>query len=302
MLGPTFPNRSYFMAATSFGHLDGNENTPPPGGYKPITGTIFDLLDQNNISWVDYYSDIPQGAIFRDPVGPHFLPVSAFFQQAAEAGQLPSIAFVDPSFTQSYNINGTLYETDEHPPADIRAGQFFVSQVVNAVRNGPNWKNSIIFIVYDENGGFYDHATPLQTVAPDGIAPGQCADLSNPPASEQPGGGANCTASMTDAKDLCSAFTPTGTYPANCPNFNQLGFRVPFIAVSPFSKPHYVSHTVGDHTSILALIENRFLKGRHLTERDLEAETLEDMFDFDNAPSLNANIPQAPTPSTSDCQ
>ena len=193
------------------------------------------------------------------------------------------------------------------PTADIRAGQYFVSQVVNAVRNGPNWKDSIIFIVYDENGGFYDHATPLQAVTPDGIAPGQCADLSNPPDSEQPGGGAQCDASMMDAQTLCPAFTPTGPYPANCPNFNQLGFRVPFIAVSPFSKPHYVSHTVGDHTSILALIEKRFFvsdqsERAHLTERDLKAQTLEDMFDFSHSPSLNTTIPQAPTPSTSDCQ
>ena len=56
------------------------------------------------------------------------------------------------------------------------------------------------------------------------------------------------------------AADPTGTYPANCASFDQLGIRVPFIAcVSPFSKPGYVSHTVGDHTSVLALIEKRFL-------------------------------------------
>jgi phospholipase C len=124
MLGPTFPNRLYLMAATSFGHLSGNDNKnnlPPLGGYKPITGTIFDLLDKNNISWVDYYSDAPQGGYFRDPVlePSHFPPISAFFQQA-KAGTLPSVSFVDPSFTQSYNINGTPYQTDEHPPADGR--------------------------------------------------------------------------------------------------------------------------------------------------------------------------------------
>jgi ArsR family transcriptional regulator len=39
--------------------------------------------------------------------------------------------------------------------------------------------------------------------------------------------------------------------------FNQLGVRIPFIAISPFSKPHYVSHVIGDHTSMLALIEKR---------------------------------------------
>jgi phospholipase C len=73
---------------------------------------------------------------------------------------------------------------------------------------------------------------------------------------------------------------------------------VPFIAVSPFSKPGYVSHDVSDHTSVLALIEKRFMVAftplpsddddhPHLTRRDQFADTLEDMFDFENSPSLN---------------
>ena len=84
-----------------------------------------------------------------------------------------------------------------------------------------------------------------------------------------------------------SGTTATGQYPASCANFNQTGFRVPLIAVSPFSKPSYVSHVVSDHTSILALIEKRFLNGKSLTNRDANASTLEDMFDFNTAPSKN---------------
>ena len=71
--GPTFPNRSYLLAATSFGHLTTNDTFPPPGGYKPITGTILDLLDANNVSWADYFQDAPQSATFRvftPPSGP----------------------------------------------------------------------------------------------------------------------------------------------------------------------------------------------------------------------------------------
>jgi phospholipase C len=62
LLGPTFPNRSYLMAATSFGHLTTNDTFPPLGstGYQPITGTIFDLLDKNNVTWADYFQDAPQ--------------------------------------------------------------------------------------------------------------------------------------------------------------------------------------------------------------------------------------------------
>src|SRR5262249_17244624 len=152
-------------------------------------------------------------------------------------------------------------------------------------------KDSVIFITYDEHGGFYDHVAPPRAPqgsarTPDGIFPGQCVDLSNPPASQQPGAGAHCSQSAAEALSLCSALahTPAGQYPENCASFDQLGFRVPFLVVSPFAKPHYVSHTVADHTSLLAFIEKRFLSDQaaggagsrlHLTLRDQYADPLE---------------------------
>jgi phospholipase C len=309
VIGQTFPNRAYEVAATSFGHLTTSEILPPPGGYKPITGTIYDLLDANHVTWTNYFSDVPLSGIFRPSafpfiVPPHQLPLSTFLTQAA-AGTLPSVSFVDPNLGFVF---GPATENDEHPPTNIRKGQAFVSKVVNAVRNGPNWKDSIIFITYDEHGGFYDHVAPAPApqggaLNPDGIDPGQCADLSNPPTSETPGNGAQCNVSRVEAKDICAAFTDFGPYPPDCANFDQLGFRVPFIAVSPFAKPHYVSHTVGDHTSMIALIEKRFLSGnngngnggvKHLTARDANADPLEDMFNFSNPPSMNTVIPTAP--------
>lgn len=302
VLGPTFPNRSYLVAATSFGHLTTSDTFPPPGGYKPITGTIFDLLDQRNVSWADYFQDAPQGGAFRPfgatGVDPHFLPLTVFLAQAAGAPGLPAlpqVSFVDPNF----GLFGINAENDEHPPTDIQRGQAFVARVVNALRSGPYWKDSVIFITYDEHGGFYDHVKPPRVHqgharTPDGISPGQCADLSNPLASLRPGGGAECAAnplaatdtSVKDALQLCPqmAADPTGPFPEECASFDQLGVRVPLIAVSPFSKPHYVSHTVGDHTSLLAFIEKRFLsrgdgdgdrddQSLHLTLRDRDAHT-----------------------------
>ena len=346
VVGPTFPNRAYLVAATSFGHLTTSDTFPPPGGYKPITGTIFDLLDKNKITWADYFQDAPQGGVFRPfsatAIDPHFLPLKLFLAQAAGApgvGPLPQVSFVDPNF----GLAGQKFENDEHPPTDIQRGQAFVSRVVNAVRNGPLWQDSVIFIMYDEHGGFYDHASSPRAPqggarTPDGISPGQCADLSNPPFSEKPGGGAECSSNFVsktdtttnDAAQLCPAFVqnPTGPYPEKCASFDQLGVRVPFMAVSPFSKPHYVSHTIGDHTSMLAFIEKRFLSMEeeeeprrddgedrddedrdgdrrkisrlHLTLRDKFASTLEDLFDFHNAPSLHTTVTQA-LPPASDC-
>jgi phospholipase C len=245
------------MAATSFGHLTTNEEVPnivtaPFVFYKPITGTIFDLLDTNKVSWADYSDDVPQATSFRNFLADqvHFRGYSGptpfgntmnSFLQDAAAGTLPAVSFVDPNF----GIRVPTDENDEHPGAngDIRKGQTFVTQAITAVRNGPNWSDSIIFVTYDEHGGFFDHAAPPEApqggaLNPDGINPGQCADRSNPPASEMPNGGLNCADSNGDAASLCPAFTPTGPYPADCANFNQLGVRVPLTAISPFSKPH----------------------------------------------------------------
>jgi phospholipase C len=340
VVGPTFPNRSYEMAATSFGHTTTNEIFPPgvnpanpfiinnSDGYQPVTGSIFDLLDASGITWLNYAEDLPTSPIFRGnhiafltahvrQLGSNVLiksynPTANNFFADAAAGTLPQVSFVDPAFTTS-QLNtsagpifvgpGHGFETDEHPPFDIRAGQYVTSQIINAVRNGPNWKDSVIFLTYDEHGGFYDHVAPpaapqAGALNPDGIDPGLCEDLSNPPASLLPGGGAECESSESDAVAICSTFTEeSAPYPAMCANFNQLGFRVPFIVISPFAKPHYVSHMVGDHTSILAFIEQRFLPdGSHLTLRDQNASRLQDMFDFTNSPSLNAVIGTAPPP------
>jgi phospholipase C len=340
VVGPTFPNRSYEMAATSFGHVTTNEIFPPgvnpanpfiinnSDGYMPPTGSIFDLLDTNGITWLNYAEDLPTSPIFR---GNHIAFLAAhvrqlfnnvliksynptannFFTDAAN-GTLPQVSFIDPAFTTS-QVNtpsgpvfvgpGHGFETDEHPPFDIRAGEFVTAQIINAVRNGPNWRDSVIFLTYDEHGGFYDHVAPPAAAQggalnPDGIDPGLCEDLSNLPSSMSPGGGAQCEFSESDVAAICATFSEeTAPYPAACANFNQLGFRVPFVVISPFAKPHYVSHTIGDHTSMLAFIEQRFLPdGSHLTLRDQNANRLQDMFDFNHSPSLNAVIGTAPAP------
>ena len=343
VLGPTFPNRSYGLAATSFGHLTTSDTFPPPGGYKPIHGTIFDLMDEHGVTWADYFQDAPQGASFRSfptPVDPHavpdphFLPLTVFLAQAAGAPTLPplpEVSFVDPNF----GLLSRNAENDEHPPTDIQRGQAYVSSVINAIRNGPHWHDTIILLTYDEHGGFFDHVRPPRAPqggqrTPDGVFPGQCEDLSNPPASEQPGGGFECSFnfispttdnSVLDAETLCPALAndPTGPFPPQCAAFDQLGIRVPFVAISPFSKPHYVSHVVSDHTSMLALIEKRFMmtgvhgdgdgdddgddvdpNRPHLTNRDLFASTLEDMFDFDRSPSLLTAVGSAAPPAV-DC-
>ncbi len=307
VIGPTLPNRLYYMAGTSFGHTTTGEAIPPiPDGYRPITRTIFDLMDDAGVSWMNYYSDLPSSAYLRPFLSSHLATIDRFASDLAD-GHLADVTLIDANF----GIIDGAKETDEAPPNNVRAGEYFVAQNVAAIRNSQFWKDTIIIITYDEHGGCYDHVAPPRARqhgkrTPDGIYPGQCADLSNPPNSEAVGQGANCSESMEDALETCPAFTTTAPYPRTCPAFDQYGFRVPFIAVSPFAKPHYVSHQLGDHTSLLALVEKRFLSPTHgkrhpaLTRRDAVADTLEDLFDFDGSPSLDTTIPSAPPPSPSD--
>jgi phospholipase C len=301
LVGPTLPDRMYGMAATSFGHnsTDSVDNQPPGApGYQPITGTIFDLLDAKGQTWAEYYEcghngvpPRPYAQMFRYADIPNFVhlsdtdPANPFPEFAAATGGatcgLPTVSYV------------SLWN-HEHPSYNIQAGQRDVSILINDLRNGPCWKDSVMFVTYDEGGGYYDHVIPPAAVSSDGIPSGECADLSNPPGSKNPGGGANCSASLQSQMDL-EAYLLPGETPAN---FTQLGFRIPLLAISPFAKPHYVSHVVSDHTSILKLIEERFLKGKNLTARDKEASDLSDMFDFVTSPSANLAVSPAiaPTP------
>jgi len=292
-LSQTVPNRLYEFAGTSFGHLvtsPGESIPPDTGGYQPINGTIFDLLDKNGVSWGEYVDTgdltelgIPYGALVHTPTPPHFQTFDDFISQAKK-GNLPSVSYVDFGISNS-----------EHPPFDIRAGEANVQSVINAVRNGPSWKASIIIVTYDEHGGAYDHVTPPAAVAPDEIPPGLCADSSNSPGSTTPGNGAQCDDSKQEAQKLCAEANSGEA----CASFDQYGVRLPFIVVSPFAKPSYISHTVGDHASILALIENRFALAERLTVRDAQANDLEDLFDFDHVPSLHAKIRPAVAPGAS---
>src|SRR5438445_2273287 len=82
VIAPTSPHGSYALAATSFGHLTTFEIipplVPPPGGYKPITGTIMDLLDRNGVGWTNFFSDAPTTGIFRGVDPTHLIPVELF--------------------------------------------------------------------------------------------------------------------------------------------------------------------------------------------------------------------------------
>jgi len=79
-----------------------------------------------------------------------------FFADAAN-GRLAALTWIDPNF--GYPMHGA-YENDDHPPADVAAGQELVLKVYHALTQGPLWEKTLLIIVYDEHGGFYDHQHP----------------------------------------------------------------------------------------------------------------------------------------------
>jgi phospholipase C len=74
--------------------------------------------------------------------------LDAYFA-AARAGTLPSVSWITPSQPDS-----------EHPPASVHQGQAYVTSIVNAAMESPDWDSTAIFLAWDDWGGFYDHVVP----------------------------------------------------------------------------------------------------------------------------------------------
>jgi phospholipase C len=226
ILAPTFPNR-FFQYSAQTDRLDDDANICK-------LPTIFDQLNHGGGPTGKYYND---GGAFIALWGAKYLSLSFPFSQFladTAAGELPNVSFLDPDLLGEGN--GT--SNDDHPLADIRAGDAFLSQVFHAVASGPGWDKTVLVINYDEWGGFFDHVPPTRITA--GI-----------PAGASPSMGVD-----TDLNSQGKVLS---------------GFRVPCIIVSPFSriggKQAAVSHNFYDHTSVLKLIEWRWGL-EHMSQRD----------------------------------
>jgi len=80
------------------------------------------------------------------------------FLTHAAAGKLGAVSWIDPNFADFRDP--TVASNDDHPPSDVTAGQELVLKLYNAVVNSPSWKKTLLIIIYDEHGGFFDHVTP----------------------------------------------------------------------------------------------------------------------------------------------
>jgi phospholipase C len=296
----TIPNR---LATMSGGTTQGYVHDPGSDDHAPqlAATTIFQALSQHGVSWKIYYSLLNGDGspattflyftyankfIYKDQNNhwvidaTHVAPISQYFIDVAN-GTLPNYAFIETKYGDG----------DEHPGSgqSILLGQKEVASIINALMYSPSWTDSIFFLAFDEAGGPYDHVPPVpgktNMYTSPNLAPleGDIAPIAVNPDTYRP-----CSPPGAQYNKHCDLRPgEPGTHPNDVATqrgfAGQLGFRVPNIIVSPFSRRHYVGHVAMDHTAILKLVEQRW-GIPPLTMRDRQQSKLYDFFDFVNKP------------------
>jgi phospholipase C len=140
------------------------------------------------------------------------------FQNDVQGGTLPQVSWI---------VAPAGYT--EHPDWPVNYGAWYISQVMDILVANPDvFSKTVLIINYDEADGSFDHIVPA-TVPP------------------TPATGAS---TVSTENEIVTTSTPNGPI--------GLGTRVPFLAVSPWSKGGFVISQVFDHTSVIRFIEQRF--------------------------------------------
>ncbi len=141
---------------------DGDDDSPALSTPDYAWTDLSYLLHANGVSWRYYkgtgtpeiWNPLPD---FQDVQEDNQLGnvslINNFYSDAA-AGTLPSVSWVIPSGGVS-----------DHPPASVSASQSYVTGVINAAMQSPEWSSTAIFLAWDDWGGFYDHVVPPQVDA-----------------------------------------------------------------------------------------------------------------------------------------
>jgi phospholipase C len=225
----------------------------------------------------------------------HIAPLTQYFTDL-QNDTLPAFAFIEAG------------NSDEHPGSaqSILNGQSVIANILNKFMASSSWQNSVFFFAYDEGGGPYDHVPPVPGYSNQNTD----ASLGSIPDISQ-------IAVNPDSYKPCLPATP-GQYTLHCdlrssdPGAHsgdaaavqgfaaQLGFRVPNLIISPFTRKHYVSHVPMDHTAVIKFVESRFISpSAHLTARDAAQPNLLDFFDFTAKPWSTPPTPPVPASPTS---
>jgi phospholipase C len=234
--------------------------TPPAGGWPQET--IFRRMNESGVSWRYYYQD---SDVYLSDFADYYLSdVKAKVYNISNLYSVLSSSTADQDLPQVVFIEraGTT-GLDEHPTNNIQSGAADVQKMISALMKSTAWQSSVFILSYDEGGGLYDHVPPFQVPAPDDIAP------------------------ILKSGDVKGSF-------------NLSGFRIPIMVVSPWVKPHFVSHQPRELTSILKLIETTF-NVPPLTKRDAGADGMSEFFDFTQPPAWLTPPPLSAQPTNGVC-
>src|SRR4051794_23554129 len=155
--GSTWPNRVSALA----GQVDKKDNQFPP----LYAERSFVRSLPRNVSWRWYSSDPGSLRLIDDQYRtgytdnfayvekPSFVQPHTFFTDVM-AEELPNVSWIDPNFVDLGGLQGA---DDDHPPTDVMAGQSFLLKIYSVLAASALWRKTMLVIIYDEHGGFYDH-------------------------------------------------------------------------------------------------------------------------------------------------
>jgi phospholipase C len=277
VIGPTDPNRLYAMSATIDPH-------GTHGGPVVKTGSLTSKATKTGIySWPTYPEQLQAKGVswkvYASPSANVADNVLTSFRAYQTHPKLAARAF-KPTFPGTFQADcaagrlpqvswvlASLLDT-EHPPAPVSYGEVAAAQILQALTANPLlWSKTAVFMTQDEGGGFFDHVAP--PVAPAGTR-GEYLTVKNLPAEA---GGIR---------------GPIG-----------LGFRVPMLVISPFSRGGFVSSDTFDHTSVLRFLESRF--GAEVPNLSAwRRRVTGDLTSAFNFVAPDPSVPPLPIPSRSD--
>jgi phospholipase C len=133
-----------------------------PATLRAIDGEYRNFRDLNRDNFT-FFDRKRMSVVTKAIEGPIVELRDSFLDDAAK-GQLRDVSWIDPNFVDLRVLDPN--SNDDHPPADVRAGQALVLETYEALVKSPDWKDTLLIVTYDEHGGFYDHVMPPP--APDG--------------------------------------------------------------------------------------------------------------------------------------
>ncbi len=152
--------------------LSGCTLTDTTAGMPPVGDTVIDWLERNKIQWRVYSDDISFFALFKRywlkllTDDGHFRKFSELTRDVlkADTQRFPQVIFIEPSFRDS-PMHPDHEANDNHPPLPVGFGEQFLREIYQALTPSENrkvWDGLVMFVTYDEHGGFFDHVSPLR--------------------------------------------------------------------------------------------------------------------------------------------